>query len=395
MKTRKVNRRVQRITLVTFILVGLLVAVLLATGCSAGLSAAGEPTAAVDDARSEPLPTAPGRLTFAPATVESVTVQIDESAPAPVSLVVHGNLPDNCTEIRESGVAMSDERTFIVSVATSRPAGEACGEVLVPYETVVSLGVDVKELPAGEYTVIVNDQLTETFTWNPDDVAHQPAGRLPQVSLALAEAVAADFAVHALPAATQTGQTPAWAMYPEHIEVVLNGYAHAESLQRPRIYVYPVDPFSEMSDIASEQIAQLEELLVKKPDLNELPTLPFLPFLNAQAMIDAQAHYLTFADGSGIRYLTQFGQAAGPINNRELFYTFQGLTSDGDYYVSAIFPVAQAALPADMASADNSFADGYEAYIEAVKADLEMAAPGSFTPDLALLDSIAGSIEIE
>lgn len=46
-------------------------------------------------------------------------------------------------------------------------------------------------------------------------------------------------------------------------------------------------------------------------------------------------------DGGGIRYLTQFGQAAGLITNPELFYTFQGLTDDGAYYVAAVFPVAQ------------------------------------------------------
>lgn len=244
---------------------------------------------------SQLLPQAPGQFTFAPAVVDSVEVQIDESAPAPVSVIVRGNLPDNCTEIHEGLVDQVDEHTFAISLSTRRPAGRSCGEVLVPYETAVSLGVEVSELPAGEYTVVVNDQVTEAFTL----------------------------------------------------------------------------------------------------DLDALNSLPFLPFFNAQSMMHTRGEYFSFRNGSGIRYLTQFGQAAGPIHNRELLYTFQGLTDDGAYYVAAVFPVAQADLPADIASADTSFPDGFEAYIQGMKAALAAADPASFTPNLETLDGMVTTITLQ
>lgn len=343
---------------------------------------------------SEPLPQAPDQFAFAPAAVESVEIQIDESAATPVSVVVRGQLPDNCTEIHEGLVDRVDERTFAVSLSTRRPAGKACGEVLVPYETAVSLGVDVTYLPAGAYTVVVNEQVTETFTLDGTDGADGNDAELPQVSLVLDEAVAAAVTTNTLPAVTETEGAPYWALVPAHVEVAFEGYAHTQSMHRPMIYVYPVDAFSEMNEMAAEQIITLGELLLKKPNLNELKALPFLPFFNAQSMMHVKGQYLTFAGGSGMRYLTQYGQAAGPINNQELFYTFQGLTDDGAYYVAAIFPVAQANLPADMAGADASFPNGYETYIEGVKAELETAVSNSFTPDLTTLDEIIASLSV-
>ncbi|MGD2079067.1 MAG: hypothetical protein PVH18_11840, partial [Chloroflexota bacterium] len=144
-----------------------------------------------------------------------------------------------------------------------------------------------------------------------------------------------------------------------------------------------------------DQVNNLQELLVKKPDLSASNPLPFLPLFNAQAMFTAQGQYLNFANGSGIRYLTQFGQAASPINNQELVYTFQGLTDDGAYYVAAVFPVAQSELPGDMPSADTSFPNGFEAYIQGVNDALATAVSDSFTPALDNLDNMVSTITIQ
>jgi len=45
------------------------------------------------------------------------------------------------------------------------------------------------------------------------------------------------------------------------------------------------------------------------------------------------------ANGEGVRFLTEYAQYSAPANNHELIYEFQGLTSDGAYYVIAILPV--------------------------------------------------------
>lgn len=157
----------------------------------------------------------PGQLTFAPALVDSVEVQIDETAPAPVSVIVRGNLPDNCTEIGEGLAVLQDDQTFVVSVTTQRPDGEACGEVLVPYETAVSLGVEVANLPAGDYTIIVNDQVTETFTWQPSEADAGAESGLPQVSVTLNEGGAADVTTYNRPAVEENENMPEWALRPD------------------------------------------------------------------------------------------------------------------------------------------------------------------------------------
>jgi len=119
------------------------------------------------------------------AMVDSVDVRILESFPVQVQVVVQGNLPDGCTEIDEAIVEREGDR-FDVTLTTRRPADALCTQAIIPYEQIIPLNVD--ELPAGEYTVNVND-VTETFTLESSDtaaVATPPAPDAPSDSLALA-----------------------------------------------------------------------------------------------------------------------------------------------------------------------------------------------------------------
>ena len=72
--------------------------------------------------------------------------------------------------------------------------------------------------------------------------------------------------------------------------------------------------------------------------------MPFLPLFNAAQVLHAKVEFMEFRTGKGVQYLTQFDQAPLPINNLELIYTFQGISSDGKYYIAAIFPVNHAGL---------------------------------------------------
>lgn len=219
-------------------------------------------------------------------------------------------------------------------------------------------------------------------------------GGMPQVTLDLGNDVATAVTQRTIPAVEATDQTPYWALLPQHVEVAFTDYAQPNSVQMPNIYVYPVAELREMNQTGADQVDQLTELLNTKPDLAKLKPLPFLPLFNAQSMFNVQAQYMDFANGSGIRYLTQFGQAAGPVTNEEMFYTFQGLTDDGAYYVAAVLPIAQSDLPADTTSADTRFADGFEAYIQGVTEGLAAAAPNSFAPKLETLDAMIRSIAV-
>ena len=111
-------------------------------------------------------------------------------------------------------------------------------------------------------------------------------------------------------------------------------------------------------------------------------------------------HVLSFGSGNGIRYLTQYASLYDPINNHELFYTFQGLTGDGKYWISAILPVSNPILPEDGNNPPNGqsqeqFGNNFAAYITDLTTQLNAQAPENFSPGLARLDALVTSIQIQ
>jgi inhibitor of cysteine peptidase len=89
------------------------------------------------------------------AQVKSVEMLILESFPVQVHALVKGNLADGCTEIDQIEEARDMEnKSFRVTITTSRDPDKICTQALVPFEETVPL--DVRDLPAGAYTVDVN-----------------------------------------------------------------------------------------------------------------------------------------------------------------------------------------------------------------------------------------------
>jgi hypothetical protein len=123
--------------------------------------------------------------------------------------------------------------------------------------------------------------------------------------------------------------------------------------------------------------------------------LPFLPIWNAAQIMQAHMRYIDFQNGSGVRYLAQYGQAAWPINNKDIFYTFQGLTHDGQTYISAIFPVSNPILPeAESVVVDDAFYNNFESYVQDIETQLDAQPDSSFTPSLSLLDQLIHTLVI-
>ena len=58
-----------------------------------------------------------------------------------------------------------------------------------------------------------------------------------------------------------------------------------------------------------------------------------LPILNAAQVFHAQTKYLDFNDGSGVGFVTYYAQDVSPVTRDQIFYSFQGLTDNGKYYV--------------------------------------------------------------
>ncbi len=185
---------------------------------------------------------------------------------------------------------------------------------------------------------------------------------------------------------------------PAYSQLQIVDYPVTPSFHSPRISVFPVGEYRQISAEASDRIDRLQDLLRRRPEQAEEP-YPFLPVWNAGQMMAVQFDYVEFLDGEGIRYLTQYGQAAWPINNEDLFYTFQGLTADGEYYVSAVLPVMHPDLPTDgdtfIGEEYEEFINGYAEYLDAIQAQLEASASKAFEPRLTTLDGLMQSLTLE
>jgi hypothetical protein len=163
----------------------------------------------------------------------------------------------------------------------------------------------------------------------------------------------------------------------------------------PQIVVYPAADYAAMHPLAKAQIDQLKVLLAAKPSVPG-GTMPYLPLHNAAQVFHSQLAYLTFANGAGLRYVTAFSQDVSPTTNQHLLYTFQGLTDDEQYYVTAFFPVKTAVLP-DAVQVDDweAFNLNYVTYVAKTKSMLNDLTPLDFIPDLTLLDEVVTSLQVE
>lgn len=185
------------------------------------------------------------------------------------------------------------------------------------------------------------------------------------------------------------------------------------AMWNPVVRVYPVAGFAafgeenaNMYQIYADALAQL---LAEKPEGDALETmlatlydgkrvqpaaLPFLYNAMAAQVLRAQVEYLEFEGGSGLRYLTFYAQAVNPVEEGWVFYTFQGLSEDGKYYIHATFPVVtNVPMLSELPDGETVMNDP-EAYYAEVVAALDEQPAEAYTPSLETLDSILTSLVI-
>jgi hypothetical protein len=198
-----------------------------------------------------------------------------------------------------------------------------------------------------------------------------------------------------------------WQKSPGHLQVSLADYYILEgSTHLPAIYVFPASAYGEMAPSAFESIHRLNNYLYAPNNIPALDQLPGVPFFNAQILFAAQIQPVTFQNGSGIRYITQYDQYAAPANSTDLFYNFIGITNDGAYYVVAIFPITCSRL-AETSDPNAPLSPGgitypgpgapknqMEPYYIAITDMLNLQLPASFLPDSEELDSLIHSMQI-
>ncbi|MCJ7827005.1 MAG: hypothetical protein MUP36_02035 [Demequinaceae bacterium] len=188
-----------------------------------------------------------------------------------------------------------------------------------------------------------------------------------------------------------------WNGNPQYVRIELEGYPVA-GYWSPEISVYPVAEYSAMVDGVAGIVANLEALTSGvDPVLDGWRVLPFLFNFDQGQFYYAQYEVIPFSDGIGIRYLTGFTQAMGTFGDPEL-YTYQAMTDDGRYWVSAVFLISHPLLPDNSwppeGMTQQEFYDVYDAYV-ADNVDLLNAQPtDSFTPTIDALDALVSSITI-
>jgi hypothetical protein len=132
--------------------------------------------------------------------------------------------------------------------------------------------------------------------------------------------------------------------------------------------------------------------------------LPAVPFFNAQQLFASNIQTISFQNGSGIRFLAEYGQYPAPVNNQELFYQFQGFSNVGDYYIVAIFPITSPGLSESSNPASATAIGGvaypnmsdpnadWRGYYAAAATVLDATSPDAFEPSLNQLDALIQSM---
>jgi hypothetical protein len=203
------------------------------------------------------------------------------------------------------------------------------------------------------------------------------------------------------------GQEAAWwQLTPGHTQLILDDYYLQDKFRQAAIYIYPAHEYAVLQTVAAENIQKLQTI----QDAPGVPIreeqLPVIPFYNEIPIFTSNIQVIPFQNGQGVRSLTQYGQSAAPANNNELFYQFQGLTSDGAYYVVAILPITAPGLgeSSDPASANTINGVAYptmgnpntdwKGYYAAVTGLLNATPPKAFAPTLAQLDLLIQSVRM-
>ena len=208
--------------------------------------------------------------------------------------------------------------------------------------------------------------------------------------------VASGFTQTLIPEKTLTLEAMPWEFNPDTIEIILTDYPIENRYHEPVILIYPIDDFIALGENIETIVTNLEILLTDQPPNPNV--IPFLPTYNAAQTMQAKVSYFDFRSGSGVRFITMYSQAAVPISNDAAIYSYMGITHDGQYFISATFPVTHDLFYPDVLTEPEegwqTFAANFETYITTMETDLSLESDDSFTPALSHFDSMMASFYI-
>ena len=188
--------------------------------------------------------------------------------------------------------------------------------------------------------------------------------------------------------------------FPHYFDGKLGQLLNPASGEQPLLAIYPTADFAAIQ--WEGELKSLKALLKKRPGGNRIlaaaKTLPYLPVPDAAQMLHADAIYLSFRNGTGIRYITHYAQDVAPYTANCFFYTYQGLTADGKTYVSATFPLYTSLFPKQIPDKFDykNFEKQESSYRAAGVRKLNAADLNKdIMPSIVLLDRLIASVEID
>jgi hypothetical protein len=201
---------------------------------------------------------------------------------------------------------------------------------------------------------------------------------------------------------------------PKHLAFTLVGYGAPQPensfYQSPNIRIYPIAEFRKVLAISpylqtfDTEIRSLQTLLRKKP-AGWQGKIPYLPYVDATQSFHSHLKYIKFKGGQGVGFVVRYDIERSLVQDRQLAYTFQGITNDGRYYISATFPITAPSLNLPKDESINVY-EGYhlplslssqqeqqhQVYLKRMRNKLEKMPADQYAPNLELLEELIGSL---
>lgn len=184
---------------------------------------------------------------------------------------------------------------------------------------------------------------------------------------------------------------------------------------KARIAIYPLDGFDDVYAINPNMVKMITgditglRRVLKDPSFRLGRAIPHLEYRDASDDFYVKVRDFDFPNGSGIIFVTHWSIENDLISNAHLIYRFEGITTDGKFYVTAEAPVSVAFLPDD---SPNEF-EGYthenlytansnseettariEKYRKSITTRLEKLNSNDFSPALDKFEAIIASLKI-
>lgn len=237
------------------------------------------------------------------------------------------------------------------------------------------------------------------------------------ISLSYDAALAPQVETETVPAVALNDQILFSESHPAFVQFRFSGYQNGRSFELPvypfeaQVRVFQTADFPGYGDDSLQGFVNQKQALTAllengldparcaKPLVAD-PGLPFLPWVNMKQAFCAQPELIEFSSGKGIRYITYYSQGPNPVLDDQVFYTFQGLTEDGQYYVSALFPVQTGVFPTEAPACDACGDSNNDPFAEMTGllaeqlTQLNTLEEHSFRPSLTVLDDVIRSLTI-